>query len=106
MRRLLPYVAYAFVVGMSAFGHWRIAAVAQHDGAARCVAAWETRQDIRSAISGAASVPVEALIAVVPDADPDQVAAYRDEATRRIEAATGQLADPDCDLAAAKDRLG
>jgi hypothetical protein len=105
VKRLLPYLAYAFVVGMSAFGHWRIAVDAQHDDAARCVTAWEVRQDIRSAIAGAATVPVEALIAVVPDADPAQVTAYRDEATRRIGEATGEIADPDCDLEAARERL-
>jgi len=105
VKRALPYLAYAFVVGMSAFGHWRIAVAAQHDEAARCVTAWETRQDIRSAIAGAASVPVESLIAVVPNADPARVQAYRDEATRRIRDATGQLADPACDLEAARDRL-
>lgn len=105
MRRLLPVAAYLLVVGMSAYGHWRIAADAQHDEAARCVAAWESRQDIRSAISDAASVPVEALIAVVSDADPARVAAYRAEAASRIKAATDKIADPDCDLEAARDRL-
>lgn len=104
-RALLPVAAYLFVVGMAAFGHWRIAVDADHDEAVQCVAAWETSQDIRSAIAGAAAVPVEALIAVVPDADPAQVAAYRDEAARRIEAATDRIVDPDCDLETARKRL-
>lgn len=105
MRRLLPIAAYLFVVGMAAFGHWRIAVDATHDEAARCVAAWETRSDIRAAISGAATVPVEALITVVPDADPAQVAAYRDETARRIDAATDKITDPPCDLDAARRQL-
>lgn len=105
MKRILPYAAYAFVVGMAAFGHWRIAVDATRDEAARCVAAWETSADIRSAIASAATVPVEALIVVVSDADPAQVAAYREEAARRIRAATEELTDPDCDLDVARDRL-
>lgn len=106
MKRLLPYLAYALVVGMSAFGHWRIAEDAAHDEAARCVAAWETSQDIRSSIADAASVPVESLIAVVPDAEPERVAAYRAEAARRIGDAVDKIQDPDCDLDAARRRLG
>ncbi len=105
MKRVLPYLAYGFVVGMSAFGHWRIAVAADHDEAARCVVAWETRGDIRAAIASAATVPVESLIAIVPNADPERIAAYRDEATRRIQEATGELADPDCSLSEAKERL-
>lgn len=104
-KRFLPYAAYAFVVGMSAFGHWRIASAASHDDAIRCVSAWEARQDIRSSIAEAANVPVEALIAVVPDADPAQVTAYREETARRIKAATDKITNPGCDLKAARDRL-
>jgi hypothetical protein len=50
-------------------------------------------------------VPVDALIAVFPDADPADIDIYRSAAAAGIDRATAGVEDPDCDLDAAKDRL-
>jgi hypothetical protein len=104
--------AYLVVVVAGLAGLWRVEttanrakdtanaveADARRDEAIRCIAAWEGREQIRTAIP----IPAEALIEVVGDAPPATVEAFRAAITRRVEEA---YPDPDCDLAAAQAEL-
>jgi hypothetical protein len=97
--------AYILVVAVSAFGFWYVEDVRADAEAQDCVAAWQARDDIREAIKAAATVPVEAAVAVFPNAAADRIQQLRDEAERRIVEATTSIRDPDCDLQAAHKRL-
>jgi len=72
--------------------------VAQQE-AQHCVNAWESRAQIREAIT----IPGEAIIEVATDADPEQVAAFREAIDRRVREA---YPSPDCDVADARQVLG
>lgn len=97
--------AYLVMVALFVFSIWRVEQVRLDDRARGCVAAWERTEGTRNAIDRAATVPTEALIAVVADADPAQVDAFRAETKAGIDAAVAEVVDPACDLDAAMERL-
>lgn len=78
---------------------------ARHDEAAFCVAAWDDNERTRVAIGVAANASAEALISVFPEAPPDRIAGYRASVAAQAEQAQAELADPDCDLEAARAEL-
>lgn len=78
---------------------------AAHDEAALCLAAWDDNERTRVAISIAANASAEALIAVFPEAPPDRIAGYRASVAAQAEQAQAELADPECDLEAARAEL-
>jgi len=109
----LRLAAYLLVVSMGSFGLWRvdhnaeaIAAETQTRNDQQCLAAWQTREDIRDAVEKATTAGAEALIAIAPDAPPDQVAAYRAAVAQQAQTARDEIPNPECNLAAAKARLG
>ena len=103
--------AYALIVVVMAFGLWRVEDQGnriERESATRadetCVTGWMVRADIRSAIDRATRAGAEAIIAIA-DAEPQVVEAYRAQIEDRIQAAVDEIADPDCDLDAARRRL-
>jgi hypothetical protein len=91
--------AYLFFIGVNALAFWTLSNVVQDNEAQRCVNSWESRAQIREAIP----IPGEAIIEVAPDADPAKVEAFRAAVDRRIRET---FPNPDCNLEAARRRLG
>lgn len=86
----------------------------QADRAAEdCATAWATAAQMRNAVAvatrGGSRAATEALIRLRPDADPDDVSLLRALLTEvtntEVRTARAEIADPECDLAAARARL-
>lgn len=99
LRRRPQLVAYVLLAGGIAFSQWSIYNVVLHDQAEDCVDDWERVEDIRRGVV----IPTEALIMSFPGADPADVEAVRRNSAALLE---DTFPDPDCDLDAARRRLG
>jgi len=109
----LRLAAYMLVVVMGTVGLWQVEhnqnAIARETRTRndeQCVTGWTTREDIRDAVEQATTAGAEALIAIAGDAPPERVDAYRAAVAQQAQAARDEIPNPDCDLLAAKRRLG
>lgn len=80
-----------------------VEADAEHDEAVRCVAAWEGRENSRDMAEKTYRRNAETLAGFARD--PTLIAAYQEQVEQDVAEIRATLPDPDCDLAAARDRL-